>query len=92
MSFLQPFLSQSSSPSFTASSRPVSPRQPRLLRAVELAQTDLSNLIAPSQNAHAPRGTFGAARISARSPVGGWLFELRRPVGEPVVKLPKGIR
>jgi hypothetical protein len=91
MSFLQPFLSPSSSPSFTvSSSRASSQRAPRVLRAVELAQTDLSNLIAPGH--HVPRGTFGAARISARSPVGAWIFELRRPAGEPVIKLPKGVR
>jgi hypothetical protein len=27
----------------------------------------------------APLGTFSAARVSARSPVGAWIFELRHP-------------
>lgn len=27
----------------------------------------------------APLGTFSAARISARTPIGAWIFELRHP-------------
>jgi len=38
----------------------------------------------------APLGTFSAARISAHTPIGAWIFELRQPpLG--VQDLPQGV-
>lgn len=43
-----------------------------------------------SQPRKAPLGTFAAVRVSARSPIGDWIFELRHPP-EGVTQLPRGI-
>jgi len=38
----------------------------------------------------APLGTFSAARLSAHTPIGAWIFELRQPpLG--VDRLPQGV-
>lgn len=43
-----------------------------------------------SQPRKAPLGTFSVARVSAHSPIGAWIFELRHPPARPT-QLPRGI-
>jgi hypothetical protein len=43
-----------------------------------------------SRSRKAPLGTFSAARVSAQSPIGAWIFELRHPPAAPTT-LPRGI-
>jgi hypothetical protein len=88
MSFLQPFLSSSPSSSHTPSAR--AHVAPELADFSELQRSPYARPAPMAANT--PRGVFAAARISARSPVGAWIFGLRRPVGAPVTKLPKGVR
>ena len=43
-----------------------------------------------SRPRQAPLGTFSAPRVSAHSPIGAWIFELRHPPAGPT-RLPRGV-